>query len=267
MKQYTEDELHRALLEVNAGCPIRQAACRWGIPYGTLRHRLKGRQSRNAAFTHMQHLAETQEENLASYIRTQESLGRRLTHQEIKKLAGRMMGDGNQRLGNKWMARFKRRNAPILNGQSRASSGQEKSSKQYDEAVSAVKWYTPRRSADIQRQLHLYSQLCKNESRARTIRLMSRKIQKGGNQLEAQIAIQEQQHRHLLDQLESQQQQQQSRRKKAPLSPNSTSACTRHIQQMQDSLGDATDKLDGSRESELPGRVEDCIWVGGKPKE
>ncbi|KAK1950791.1 hypothetical protein LY78DRAFT_542356, partial [Colletotrichum sublineola] len=118
-------------------------------------------------------------------------------------------------------------------------------SKQYDEAVSAVKWYTPRRSANIQRQFHLYSQLCKNKSRARTIRLMSRKIQKGWDQLEDKIAIQEQQHRHLLDQLESQQQQQQQNRwKKVPLSPNSTSASTRHIQHMQDSLGDATDKLD-----------------------
>jgi hypothetical protein len=78
---------------VAAGCPIRQAAREWGIPYQSLQHRLKGRQSRNAAWVDYQRLSQSQEANLAAYISTQEALGMPLTHQQVKGLAERMMGD------------------------------------------------------------------------------------------------------------------------------------------------------------------------------
>ncbi|KAK2053678.1 hypothetical protein LY76DRAFT_496961, partial [Colletotrichum caudatum] len=68
MKQYTELELQRALLDVGNGRPISEVARQWGIPYHTLYYRLKGnRQSRNAAFHHMQYLTQSQEDNLAAY--------------------------------------------------------------------------------------------------------------------------------------------------------------------------------------------------------
>ncbi|KAK2050905.1 hypothetical protein LY76DRAFT_474778, partial [Colletotrichum caudatum] len=67
MKQYTEDELQRVLRDVADSYSIRQAARKWGIPYATLRHRFYGRQSKNAAYIHMQHLSQAQEDKLAAY--------------------------------------------------------------------------------------------------------------------------------------------------------------------------------------------------------
>jgi hypothetical protein len=98
MKHYTEFELQQALADVAAGCPIRQVAREWGIPYQSLQHRLKGRQSRNAAWVDYQRLSQSQEANLAAYISTQEALGMPLTHQQVKGLAERMMGDTHRPL-------------------------------------------------------------------------------------------------------------------------------------------------------------------------
>ncbi|KDN69817.1 putative transposase [Colletotrichum sublineola] len=120
MKQYTEDELQRALAEVRGGCPIREAARKWGIPYQSLQHRYHRRQSRNAAFIHRQHLSQIQEDKLAAYICLQASLGRPINHQQVKGLAERMMGDGQRRIGKKWMRRFLRRNPSIGTRRSRA---------------------------------------------------------------------------------------------------------------------------------------------------
>ncbi|KAK2061318.1 hypothetical protein LY76DRAFT_482513, partial [Colletotrichum caudatum] len=67
MKQYSEDELQRALDDVLAGCSFRQAAQKWGIPYPSLYHRFHGRQSKNTAYTHMQRLSQAQEDYLAGW--------------------------------------------------------------------------------------------------------------------------------------------------------------------------------------------------------
>jgi hypothetical protein len=120
MKHYTEFELQQALADVAAGCPIRQAAREWGIPYQSLQHRLKGRQSRNAAWVDYQRLSQSQEANLAAYISTQEALGMPLTHQQVKGLAERMMGDTHRPLGRKRIGRFLRRNPSIRAKRSRA---------------------------------------------------------------------------------------------------------------------------------------------------
>ncbi|KAK2052838.1 hypothetical protein LY76DRAFT_490183, partial [Colletotrichum caudatum] len=48
------------------------------------------------------------------------SLGRSLTHQQVKGLAERMIDDGQRRIGRKWMARFKPPNPSIRIRRSRA---------------------------------------------------------------------------------------------------------------------------------------------------
>lgn len=121
MKQYSEFELQRALADARDGRPISRAAQQWGIPYHTLYYRLKrGRQSRNAAFADMQRLTQSQEDNLVAYILTQEALGCPISHGQLKGLAERMLGDGQQPLGRKWMRRFLRRNPLIRTKRSRA---------------------------------------------------------------------------------------------------------------------------------------------------
>ncbi|KAF4808962.1 hypothetical protein CGCTS75_v014791 [Colletotrichum tropicale] len=120
MKQYTEFELQRALKDIANGQSIRSAAREWIVPESTLRLRLRGGQSRNSAFADMQRLSQAQEEYLASYISTQAALSSALTHQQVKGLAKRMLGDGQQPLGRKWMQRFLRRNPSIRAHRSRA---------------------------------------------------------------------------------------------------------------------------------------------------
>lgn len=50
MKEYTEEEIERAIDAVEAGLFIKQASIQWGIPKSTLRGRVYGAQSRERAW-------------------------------------------------------------------------------------------------------------------------------------------------------------------------------------------------------------------------
>ena len=42
MPQYTEDDITQAIRDVANGKSLRLASREWGVPYPTLRHRIKG---------------------------------------------------------------------------------------------------------------------------------------------------------------------------------------------------------------------------------
>ncbi|TLD13627.1 uncharacterized protein PgNI_02754 [Pyricularia grisea] len=50
MKEYTEEEIERAIDAVEAGLSIKQASIQWGIPRSTLRGHVYGAQSRERAW-------------------------------------------------------------------------------------------------------------------------------------------------------------------------------------------------------------------------
>jgi hypothetical protein len=45
MPQYTEDDMAQAIQDATIGKPLRLAAREWGVPYHTLRDRIKGSES------------------------------------------------------------------------------------------------------------------------------------------------------------------------------------------------------------------------------
>jgi hypothetical protein len=108
MPQYTEEDLQRALNSIVNGIGQREAAREYGIPPGTLRHRINGTLSRNEAHIPQQRLSEVQEQHLTKWVLAQESLGLGLTHGQIRAFAGRILyarGDALP-LGKRWMAGF-----------------------------------------------------------------------------------------------------------------------------------------------------------------
>ncbi|KAK2005414.1 hypothetical protein LZ32DRAFT_509289, partial [Colletotrichum eremochloae] len=57
MVEYTEDEVNRALADIENGISARVASRRWGVPRSTLRSRMNGHQPRPAAFEDLQRLS------------------------------------------------------------------------------------------------------------------------------------------------------------------------------------------------------------------
>ena len=65
MPAYTEDAFTAAINAVNTGTPVKRAACDYGIPMTTLRHRLAGRQLKTIVYMSQQKLSLIQESRLA----------------------------------------------------------------------------------------------------------------------------------------------------------------------------------------------------------
>ena len=113
--EYTEYDIMCALEEVAAGKSLRKACLEWGIPRSTLRHRNDTTQPRQEAASHLQRLPTIIENRLANWVLTQESLGRGVTHAQIRVFGQRLLalqGD-HLPLGKRWMSRFLACN-PIL---------------------------------------------------------------------------------------------------------------------------------------------------------
>ena len=104
-----------ALEEVANGKSLRKACLEQGIPRSILRDRNTTTQPRKDALSHLQRLPTVVENRLADWILTQESLGHRVTHAQIKVFGERLLalqGD-HLPLGKHWITRFLARN-PVL---------------------------------------------------------------------------------------------------------------------------------------------------------
>jgi hypothetical protein len=112
---YSEEDMQNALKLVKDGLSIRKSAAENGIPYPTLRKRVKSSTTRREAFAPYQRISQGQEEALSTWICTQATLGFPMTHQEIKKLAQRLsdIRGNTSRVGKRWVSRFLARNACI----------------------------------------------------------------------------------------------------------------------------------------------------------
>jgi hypothetical protein len=113
--QYTEYDVMSALAEIANGKSLRKASLEWGIPRSTLRGRNATTLSRQEGASHLQRLPTVVESRLTDWILTQESLGRGVTHAQIKVFGERLLalqGD-HLPLGRHWIYKFLARN-PIL---------------------------------------------------------------------------------------------------------------------------------------------------------
>ncbi|KZL65340.1 transposase [Colletotrichum tofieldiae] len=137
-------------------------------------------------------------------------------------------------------------------------------SQQWDEAVSIVPWSTPRKSADLQRQLHLFNQLTQDTREIYTQRHLFRKVQKGWDQQAYRLTVLERQAQAFQAQTDSQQQ---GRRKRVQTDPNTTFANIEDIRRAQIAAGEAESSTSESSGSELSSEAESCIWVGGRDEE
>ena len=115
MTKYTEADIDLALQAVANGTSARQASKHWGVPRATLYDRMHGHECRKDAFSPLQRLSQTQENQLTEWILIQDALGLPPTHSQIKQFAQRMLavkGD-HVPLGKHWMQAFLRRNPAV----------------------------------------------------------------------------------------------------------------------------------------------------------
>ncbi|KZL64049.1 hypothetical protein CI238_04498 [Colletotrichum incanum] len=91
MVEYTEIEIAQALIAIADGLSIRTAAQQWGIPFSTVRYRIKGIQPRALAFAGQQRLSPIQEKHLADWVRIQHALRLPPTHRQLKDFAERIL--------------------------------------------------------------------------------------------------------------------------------------------------------------------------------
>ena len=115
MPNYTEDDIKNALVDIENGKFVRQAAREWGVPKTTLKDRLDGAEPKAQAHTYRQRLSKTQEEHLTQWVLSQGALGYAPTHAQIKSFASRVLqaGGDTQPLGKHWMQHFLKRNPAI----------------------------------------------------------------------------------------------------------------------------------------------------------
>src|SRR5689334_22769230 len=112
---YTEEDVQSALKDIAEGRSVRKAQRDWGVPRTTLQNRIHSHLSQKEAYEPYQRLSIVQEEKLAGWVLTQESIGSNPTHAQVRALAGRILEVRKDAipLGKRWMAGFLRRN-PIL---------------------------------------------------------------------------------------------------------------------------------------------------------
>lgn len=126
---------------------------------------------------------------------------------------------------------------------------------QWDTTTSIVSWSTPRKAVDLQGQLQLYSQLDQSTT---TQRLLFRKVQKGFEEKDFQLATALRKVEALEAELDSGRAR---KRKRVQINPNSKFADIEAIYQAQVEAGEVNDRLDESSESGLLSDDEDCIVV------
>ncbi len=89
--QYTEYDVRCALNEIANSKSLRKAALEWGVPRSTLRHRNTTTQPHKEAADHLQRLPTVVEDRLTNWILTQEALGHRVTHAQIRVFGERLL--------------------------------------------------------------------------------------------------------------------------------------------------------------------------------
>jgi hypothetical protein len=115
MREYTEQGLQNAIVDVRNGVAVRTAATRHGVPRGTLRARLNGAQPQRTAHDDQQRLTANQEEHLKQWILRQEALGYAPTHAQVRAIASSVLkqqGD-HKPLGRKWSSHFVERHLAV----------------------------------------------------------------------------------------------------------------------------------------------------------
>ena len=80
MSKYTQDDMARAIEDVVNSKPVKAAMRDQGVPYTTLRERIRGSETHSIIAESQQRLLKAQEDHLANWILTQEALGVPLTH-------------------------------------------------------------------------------------------------------------------------------------------------------------------------------------------
>jgi hypothetical protein len=112
-----EIDLTEAMLEFKAGNfrSIRSAASAYGLPYTTLRDRLRGAQSRQEAHRNQQLLTMEEEKALVRFCIKLDDLGHPLNMSIFKRLAVGMLSASRRReVGIHWTNRFLKRNPAVV---------------------------------------------------------------------------------------------------------------------------------------------------------
>lgn len=89
--EYTEYDVVCALAEVANGKSLRKAAIEWGVPRSTLYDRNTTTLPHQEAASHLQRLPTVVENRLTNWVLTQESLGRGVTHTQIRVFGQRLL--------------------------------------------------------------------------------------------------------------------------------------------------------------------------------
>jgi hypothetical protein len=111
-----ENEIREATHAYRTGLEpsIRAAASTYGIPYGTLRDRLRGAQPRGAAHEKEQLLTPEEEKSIVRFCETLDDLGHPLQGKMVKAFAMSLLPSHRRRqLGKHWMTRFLNRHPAI----------------------------------------------------------------------------------------------------------------------------------------------------------
>ena len=114
-RDYTEEDVARALLAVENGTSIRKAALDNNVPFSTVKSRKKGTLPATVAFESFQKLSQTQEKHLASWIIIQGAIGRPPTHAQVRAIAASIADPTGEvkTIGKHWLDAFLRRNPSI----------------------------------------------------------------------------------------------------------------------------------------------------------
>ena len=115
MADYTEEELSRAVSAAQGDMSIRCAARLWGVPWETVRDRIRGSESHSNAKEPFQRLTRAQEGHLRDWILAQAALGLPPTHTQLREFAVRILKQANDEdsLGTHWIDGFLLRNPEI----------------------------------------------------------------------------------------------------------------------------------------------------------
>ena len=115
MPKYTEDDVQKAIDDVNSGVPKAVAARTHGVPRTTLLGRLHGSETRDIANEDNQKLSKDQEAYLVNWVTVQAKLGLPPTHLQIRQAAQRILAASGEteKLGVNWVMYFARRNPSI----------------------------------------------------------------------------------------------------------------------------------------------------------
>jgi lambda repressor-like predicted transcriptional regulator len=89
--EYTESDVQSALKEIANGKSIRKASLEWGVPRSTLHNRNTTTLPHQEAASYLQRLPTVVENRLTDWVLTQESIGRGVTHTQIKTFAQRLL--------------------------------------------------------------------------------------------------------------------------------------------------------------------------------